>query len=444
MSVPARVRLTAVPLALSLAVGACTRNESPTVGHPSGSTPSPSATAPPSPEPVQERLIVGDAAKVLKAICDVPSPKPEDDAKPEASTPAVIAVVEDQIEKVRELEFEHPVPVEALTQQQLVDQLRKEFDKSFPEDLARRETLSFQTMGLLPAGIDLRAALEDFLSSQVIGFYVPETGKLVFIGSDSPDALERITLAHELTHALDDQHFDLARTDALAKKCRDEAGEAATAVIEGSAQLFSLRWAQANFSPEDIASLADIELPSTEGVPPFILKYEEWPYTAGMSFLSRLSSTGGVEAVNDVLRHFPTTTEQILHADRFPSDQPTPLDVVDLPASAFPDWKDLDVGEVGEAFLSVMLGLQIDQTDAADAAAGWDGGLYRAWSKGSKVAVVMATAWDTPEDAHEFADAMNEYIANAGLTGEASSSADRARVLFASDEGTLSTLRAAA
>ena len=77
--------------------------------------------------------------------------------------------------------------------------------------------------------------------------------------------------------------------------------------------------------------------------------------------------------MNGALKRFPVSTEQVLHPDRFPSDRPTAVDVLDLSDELGPGWGDLDVMEVGEAWLSTMLGLRLSSSVAEGAAAGWDG-----------------------------------------------------------------------
>src|SRR5205807_4997815 len=106
-------------------------------------------------------------------------------------------------------------------------------------------------MGALPAGTDLRQAVHRFLSTQVIGYYDSDSKQLVFIGTNSPTPPERMTLAHELTHALDDQHFDLSRLDTLANRCLDEESQAARGIVEGSAVFFSAGVVVRFFSPQD-------------------------------------------------------------------------------------------------------------------------------------------------------------------------------------------------
>ncbi len=125
-----------------------------------------------------------------------------------------------------------------------------------------------------------------------------------------------------------------------------------------------------------------------------------------MAFIRHLDEAGGTAQVDEALTTFPVSTEQILHPERWPNDVPQPVDVPDLGPALGDGWHDLDVMTVGEAWLQLMLALRLDADDAARAAAGWDGGIYRAWTDGTRTAVVLRTVWDSTEDAQEFADAM--------------------------------------
>ena len=135
-----------------------------------------------------------------------------------------------------------------------------------------------------------------------------------------------------------------------------------------------------------------------------ITELQAYPYTDGQRFVDAIADEGGTDAVDEALRSFPTTTEQVLHPAKYPDEQPQDLDVPDFAPTFGEDWEDLDVMVVGELWLRVLLGLRLGDASASTAAAGWDGGIYRAWSDGDDVAVALVTAWDTPAEASAFAD----------------------------------------
>jgi len=354
--------------------------------------------------------------------------------------PAIREVVRD-VEDVRGLKLLEPVSVQVVTGKRLAVLIGRETESSLPQEFLERKSLAWATIGAIPSGASIRDSVREFTEGQVVGFYVPESGKLVFIGADELDPVAYVTLAHELTHAIEDQHFDLDRLNGLDEKCRDEAAAAALAVVEGSAQLYSIRAAQQNLTPEELLSIADVEVPSLGDVPPFIVRLEVWPYTAGLGFVSAASASGKLDSA---LEEFPLSTEQIIHPERWPYDAPQALDITDLGPELGDRFEDLDVQEVGEQWLQILLGLRLDAEEVTAAAAGWDGGLYRAWFDGESVAVLMETVWDRPEDASEFAGAMEEWLDQSQQEGFVEPLASRVTVGFASDVATLEALRAAA
>jgi hypothetical protein len=148
-----------------------------------------------------------------------------------------------------------------------------------------------------------------------------------------------------------------------------------------------------------------------------MLEIFAYPYTAGQRFADALADAGGQTAVDRALRTFPTTTEQILHPSKYPDDVAEPVDVPDFAPTFGPRWRDHDVMVVGEVWLKALLNLRLDEPGAASAAAGWDGGIYRAWTDGDDVAVILSTVWDTPADASAFSGALSEWVTNGSRSG---------------------------
>jgi hypothetical protein len=266
----------------------------------------------------------------------------------------------------------------------------------------------------------------------------------VYVSADPPSPLHRLTLAHELTHALDDQHFDLGLVDELVRTCQDERLEALVALAEGDAVEMSLRWAQTNLSPNDLVDLG-VEVAADPGppasVPPFIREGFLSPYLSGQAFVRALLAGGGQPALDAAFRDPPRSTEQILHPEKYGLDEPQVVRVPDVEEELGDAWDDLDVQDVGEAWLLRLLDLELPTSDATDAAAGWDGGQYRAWGSGSAAVVVMDTLWDSEDDAAEFADAVETYAQDRPIT--VGTDGQVVRVLFGWDEESLRALEAA-
>jgi hypothetical protein len=381
----------------------------------------------------------------MERLCRRPPPQPASTGS-EGPTPPAIKQVEGQVQQLRGLEFTEPVPVNAASHDELVKGLIQSFDSSYPARMYDRRSRAWQTIGVVPRGTSIRRSIERFAGSQVIGYYDPLSGQLVFIGTEDPTPVQKVTLAHELTHALDDQHFRLDRLNTLESECADEVYQAALGAVEGDATYFMILYAQRFLTLDEQLELGLGAAPSTAGIAPFVVELQTWPYTAGLSFIEAMDRRGGTEAIDRAMKSFPVSTEQVIHPERYPNDAPTPVNVGDLGPELGPGWNDLDVMGVGEAFLSIMLGLRLPRITSEAAAAGWDGGTYRAWSDGEHVALALSTVWDGPRDAAEFASAMRQWLGS--REGRSASllpvEGQRVRALFASDAATLASLEAAA
>jgi hypothetical protein len=420
----------AVALVLALTTAACTGAMPPP-------SPSPSPTeVSPDPRP--------SVAAIADPLCTHRPPSP-----PAASSPPSpseeITTLAGQVEAVRGLGFKEKVSPEPVTSEEIGRLVLGSIDMQFPREMMDRRGQAWATMGAIPEGTDLFGAITDFGSTQIVGFYDTITHRLVFVSADPPSPLHRFTLAHELTHALDDQHFDLGLVDELVLTCQDERTEALIALAEGDAVEMSLRWARENLTPAELVRLG-LEIadnpPPPAAVPQFVRDMFASPYLSGQSFVQTLLDTGGQEALDAAFRDPPRSMEQVLHPEKYGVDEPQIVEAPDVEESLGQGWDDLDVQDVGEAWLARFLDVELPSSDARTAAAGWDGGQYRAWSSGSATAVILETVWDSEEEAAEFADSMETWAQDRPI--EASSEGTSVSVLFASDEGTLDLLRTAA
>ncbi len=379
-----------------------------------------------------------------------PCRRPKDeDTKPKRAKrplPPVLAEAAREVEEVRGLQFKRPVAPRAVSREEMNRLLAEGIDEGFPPGRAKRLERAWVTIGAVPAGTDLREEFKEFGATSIVGLYDTEDQRLVYLGTESPTPLQRIVLAHELTHALDDQHFNLDRIDELDAACRDEAALAYVSLVEGSAEVISGRWAGEHLTASEIAQL-QAEQASQAGaqpsVPPFFLQMLLFPYPNGTEFVTALFEDGGTKALNKAFRNPPLSTEQILHPEKYPDDRPTTVNVPNLASKLGPRWKDLEFEEVGEGWLHILLDLRIGPEEAEQAAEGWDGGLYRAWGRGKDAAIVMDTVWDSEKDAEQFAEAMEDWLGE--RVGEVLAPRNmRVRVLFASNQQTLTLLRRAA
>lgn len=429
-----RIRLIAGIAASIIVAVACTgTNPSLVAGSPTGPAP---RTASPTPS--------ASPGVPVEPLCK-PLPTPTPSPLKAGKLPPAIAEVAREVQQVRRLRFKRRVAPEPLNRRQLERQLRSSLDDEFPPEEAAREGKTLTTIGALPSGTNFRRAVVEFGTSQIVGFYDTLTHRLVFQGGRSPTPYGRFVLAHELTHALQDQNFDLSRLDKLSAECQDDRAEALSSLAEGDAVVTQIQWARRELSLREIGKLQDEARsfpPPPASTPSFIERMFLFPYGNGQAFVEALLARGGQRAVDNAFRHPPASTEQILHPAKFPGDPPRAVQIPDLSGGLGQGWSLLDQEEVGEGWLLVLMGLRLSTADSEDAASGWDGGLLRTWTSGPETAVLIQTVWDTVRDAREFGAAMRDWIE--ARPAQVQQAGATVRVLFGSDRAALRALRAAA
>ncbi len=302
----------------------------------------------------------------------------------EAATisPAHVALVERRVERLRGLKYLHPVPVAIVSPAQTRRIVAAEDAHGGAAARARQraseETLKL--LGLLAPGDDLDAITGDVSSQQVAGFYDPERKRLALVRGAG---IDDVTLAHELTHALEDQHFGLRRFDARDAP-DDDATDAVQALQEGTATLVMTRYA-ARY-PEAAPSLADAlrELNQSAAgtpLPPYVMHTLLFPYESGEQFAARLYATSGDWRLVNLAEHSrpPRTTAEIVDPDRWLRvTQPA---AVTLPAVGA-GGRRLIASTFGEEDTEELLRDAVGTGAAARIGGWWRGGRYALWRTG--------------------------------------------------------------
>jgi hypothetical protein len=354
------------------------------------------------------------------------SPSPAATAQPQPSSAlstqvdAVVATVP----AVRELEPTRDVPYEFTTREQFQDDLIELFDAEVPLEVRQAEERLYKRLGLLPEDADLEALVLELYGAQVLAYYQPENGHFYLIGDDQQlSATDKLVVAHEYTHALQDQHFDL--NDTVSDLTQGDAQLAELAVIEGDATLTSQLWTTDNLDFGDMLQLliegfSQLDEASLDGIPLVLRRQLEFPYTEGFVFATALHEEGGFAALDDALTTPPVSTEQILHPEKYAAGE-EPLDVPapDLLDELGPEWHlayEQTLGELGIQIIAAggeipegaLPGLPVDWPHQ-EAAAGWAGDrLVMYESTDGHWHIEWTTVWDGEADAIEFEDRINE------------------------------------
>ncbi|MFC1997003.1 hypothetical protein ACFLXI_05270 [Chloroflexota bacterium] len=293
-----------------------------------------------------------------------------------------------------------------------------------PED-ARIEALTFTSFGLLQPDYDLYTLYTDLYSEQIGGFFDTETKEMVVVQDEGFGGVERFVYAHEYTHVLQDQNFDLENgltfndedCEAETERC-----SAILALIEGDATITQSRWFFSNATTEDQAELLQLmveetKMPVFNSAPEFITLGLTFPYEYGYHFVDHLYNIGGWGTIDRAYQIPPLSTEQIMHPDRYPDDKPILVSLPALEEILGTGWEELDRGVMGEwsTYLILAKGLdenaRIDENQAKSAVQGWGGDAYVVYNKSDtgETVMIMHSVWDSPSDADEFAKSFRDY-----------------------------------
>jgi hypothetical protein len=313
----------------------------------------------------------------------------------------VVAELAAFVSDARGLDFVEPVPVTLLD-----DAAYAERVSQVDVDTIDKTSIVLRSVGLLDDGVDLVAVYRQ-LNASSKGVYFHDTGEIFIRGSAMTPAA-RMTVVHELVHALDDQHFDFGRTEL------SNDGDAAAAfrtIVEGNAA----RIAAAYYATLDVtdrravavaAATSDIAM---RRVPRALLELSGFPYRHGPTVVAALLAAGGEARLNDALSAPPTNTEQVLDPHAWLLDGEPPVRVTRPPADA----TTIAEGVFGQRVLTLLLTHGPDPGGAIEASAGWGGSRYVAWRQGDEACLRATIAMDTANDLEELANALAHWATDA-------------------------------
>ena len=329
---------------------------------------------------------------------DEPAPRPAPD----------VARVAERLERVRELDFKRLPPVRTISAEEAREAGLAALDEEYPPERRAADERVLTLLGLLPADADVRELAGTIFGEEVAGFYDDKKKQMTIVEGSATGREGEVTLAHELTHALEDQHFQLDPESGL-----DDERSARLALVEGTATVAMLDYTARYLTPgsvgrdELLSQIALVDLLETSSdLPPYMQRSLVFPYARGARFVDAI---GTWEGANEALRgDGPTSTEQVIHPEKYRSgDDPLPVGAGPSPGGS---WKRAADGTVGEFDTGELIRSSDSPVRAARAAAGWGGGRYVMWERGDEAALVLRWRWDTPRDAAEFVAALPRYV----------------------------------
>lgn len=372
-----------------------------------------------------------------------------EDGLNESERDAVVSRAMARVEAVRDLEFERQVPVEIVSRSEYQN---SSFAASGDASGAfqRFDNAKFEAMFLVGEDQNSLAVQNTNRGASVLGFYSPVNGSIVIVsGSDPPDLPGEQTLAHELTHALQDQHFNLSSYRAPTRMAHN--GQ--NGLIEGEANVV-----QSDYEQRCGQNWQCLAAPSEGGgggsgefhVGIYVLEF--FPYSDGPGFVKHYRKQGGWERVNELYADAPASDEQIIYPEKYQSDPPADVGLSD---SASNGWERVrpqprsenslrpDYASLGQSGLTAMfaytlyddvnrdavidpqrfLNLENGNVNSSDPfnydlnyTSGWDGDRLHVYQKGGESAYVWKLVWDSPAEAREFATGYERLLRHYGAT----------------------------
>ena len=321
---------------------------------------------------------------------------------------AIVARTMARVEQIRELEFNETVPVDVISREQYLANRSSGGNGSATHE--RWNDQVWESLFIVGERDSFSNSSDETLGQSVQGYYSPGKDAIVLVSDSDTPTIDRTTLAHELVHALQDQHFGFGpdgdtQDEQLANR----------AVTEGEA-----RYVDAIYENRCDGGWSCIPEPDpasgggggggdyNRGL--FLTVYT--PYAAGSQFIDAVRSQSGWAGVNDLHDAPPASTEQYIHPDTYPDERPVNVTVADRSSD---EWTRFDHDPVADTVGEASIYAMVVHNDAVETenrygyqsepSAGWGGDSVVPYTNGETGAYVWETVWDTEEDARQFHEA---------------------------------------
>jgi hypothetical protein len=354
-------------------------------------------------------LLEADNGRLRKALAD------EEAAKAAASVSQERSAIERSVEELRALKFLAPVTYKEIPRSELPAILSQKLAQQEGDQDFALAQIALAALGLLPPNIDLKKTYLELLGEQIGAFYDQHTQELyTFEGHPLSQMQNRVILAHELTHALEDQHFHLAKLP-LEIHDNDDRELASIALVEGDATLVMNTYLANNMTAaafrDTLSSAFTTDVRKLAQAPRFLREELLFPYLRGQVFCQDLFADGGWGALADAFAHPPTSTAQILHPEKYlanPREEPVDVEFGNVEILGQQPEMNNVLGEFGARQL--FAAWLHDDDRAAEAASGWRGDRYLVYGDAKAHSYIWKTACADAASAKRFSDAASRVL----------------------------------
>lgn len=355
-------------------------------------------------------IVLGSAAVVAVLLLR------DDDLYPEEWASEVQPFVE-IVEEERDLEFEHPVYVEFLPPAEFEKQVTADEDDLSDEEREELEqsTGMLRALGLVEGELDLFDALNQVTGAGTLAYYSYKDKRIRIRGEKLTPTI-KVTLVHELTHALQDQHFDLGkRIDELEDADDDSARSAFDALVEGDAERIEAAYTDDLSETERKALDQERKKESKDytddiaDLPPILSTLMGAPYALGEAMLQLAALDDGNAAVDELFERPPTTEEHLIDPWTLLVDEAEAAEVD--PPELDEGVEEHDSGPFGALGWLLVLAERIPLMQALDATDGWGGDAYVSFEYAGKTCVQIAYEGDSRTDVKQMYAALERWVA---------------------------------
>lgn len=329
-----------------------------------------------------------------------------------------------EVSKLRELDVKSPVAKGVKSREEIRSYLAERIKEEYKPEELEIEGRVLKKLRLIPQDMDVYQFTMNLLTEQVAGYYDPKAKTFFIADWLSPEAQKPI-MAHELTHALQDQYFDV--TPFLKRiKNNDDKMLARNSILEGEAVAVMIDYMLEPMGMtfvklpdlKQFMNMAEAmnsqEYKLFSSAPAYFKETLVFPYTSGLSFMQAYRRVHSWADVAKIYADLPDSTEQIMHPEKYMAERDEPTEVKPDTPKQLPGngWKSIYKNVLGEFTTQLVLKEFLDQAEAEKAAAGWDGDCVELLKNDAgQEAVVMRFVFDTDQDALEFKDAYTQLLA---------------------------------
>ena len=351
-----------------------------------------------------------------------------------------------EVETLRGKRFVNEVPVFKISEKELRTISDHELDKEFPGPKLRSYEELLAWLDMVPPQTALKSVFADFLVDQVAGLYDSQAREMCIPSFSSKttnprkkaaekklehisNEFDNIVLAHEFTHALEDQYWPIDDPRDNDRMASTDRGTAHGFVLEGSATREMIEVIPAQVGSESPTSyfllwnlihsglgewvlnyaLSDVwKSPDAlvAGVPGPLARTQAMPYSFGYSFCTKVMRQWGLDGLDYVYNNLPVSSEQVMHPKKCWEWRDFPVQI-NLPDTLPGGWKQVSLDSVGEAGMAVLFGCQFGNLNhGIELARGWDGDHVALFEgSGGHRLLLWASSWDSTHAAARFVKA---------------------------------------